>query len=99
MHEVVVTYKSIPDYESFLSHYRTIHIPLVLQLPELEEFTWGIVQTPEVDDPKLIARMVYASREAADRSFNSNEGAAAISDVENFATEGVAVLHVSVEML
>ena len=52
---------------------------------------------PQPGEPKLIARMTYASREAADRSFASPAGVAAVADVANFATEGVAVLHVTRE--
>lgn len=94
MHDVIVTYHSIPDRAAFLAHYQGTHAPLVLAMPELAEFAWGFVTDAGTDDPKLIARMTYASREAADRSFASEAGAAAVADVANFATEGVSVLHV-----
>lgn len=97
MHDVIVTYHSIPDREAFVTHYREVHVPLVQTLPELHEFAWGFVSDPQPGEPKLIARMTYASREAADRSFASPAGVAAVADVANFATEGVAVLHVTRE--
>ena len=95
MHDVFVTYSSIPDREKFTEHYTGTHIPLVRALPELEEFAWGFVSDSTDGDPLVVARLTYASREAADRSFGSEAGAASIADVENFATEGVAILHVT----
>lgn len=95
MHDVFVTYDSIPNQNEFLKYYRDNHIPLVLSLPNLLQFSWGLVDAPAEGDPKLIARMTYDSREAADASFASPEGQAAIADVANFASEGVTVLHVT----
>lgn len=95
MHDVFVTYSSIPDPEAFVAHYEGTHIPLVNALPELEEFAWGFVADPADGDPLVVARLTYASREAADRSFASEAGAASVADVANFATEGVAILHVT----
>lgn len=94
MHDVIVMYHSIPDREAFAAHYAGEHQPLVLAMPELQEFVWGFVTEPGEGDPKLIARMTYVSREVADRSFASNAGKAAVADVANFASEGVSVLHV-----
>ena len=93
MHDVIVTYHSIPDRDAFAAHYVGTHQPLVLAMPELREFVWGFVTDPGEGDPKLIARMTYVSREVADHSFASEAGKAAVADVANFATEGVAVLH------
>lgn len=95
MHDVFVTYSSIPDIAAFTAHYEGTHVPLVRALPELEEFAWGFVEDPAPGDPLAVARLSYASREAADRSFASDAGAASIADVQNFATEGVAILHVT----
>ena len=63
-------------------------------MPELGEFAWGFVSDAGEDDPKLIARLTFPSRDAADRSFASDAGLATVNDVANFATEGVAVVHV-----
>lgn len=94
MHDVIVTYHSIPDRAAFSASYRDTHAPLVRAMPELEEFAWGFVSDAGEGDPKFIARLTFASREAADRSFASDAGLAAAADVANFATEGVAVVHV-----
>ncbi len=95
MHDVFVTYSSIPDRDAFVAHYESTHIPLVKKLPELEEFTWGFVTDPAPGDPLVIARLSYASRKAADRSFSSEVGHESVADVANFATEGVAILHIT----
>ena len=94
MHDVIVTYSSIPDRAAFSAYYRGTHAPLVRAMPELEEFAWGFVSDAGEDDPKLIARLTFPSRDAADRSFASGAGLATVNDVANFATEGVAVVHV-----
>ena len=78
MHDVIVMYHSIPDREAFAAHYAGEHQPLVLAMPELQEFVWGFVTEPGEGDPKLIARMTYVSREVADRSFASNAGKACV---------------------
>lgn len=98
MHDVIVTYQTISERDAFVAHYRSVHVPLVRALPGLQEFAWGFVDSPQEGDPKLIARMTYLSREAADRSFASDAGIAAVADVANFATEGVVVLHVTREL-
>lgn len=95
MHDVFVTYSSVPDRDAFIAHYEGTHIPLVRALPELEEFAWGFVTEPAAGEPQVVARLTYASREAADRSFSSEAGVASVADVANFATEGVAILHVT----
>ncbi|CAG7608099.1 EthD family reductase [Leucobacter soli] len=95
MHDVFVTYHSIPDRDAFIAHYESTHVPLVHALPELAEFAWGFVSDPAEGDPLVVARLSYASREAADRSFASEAGAASVADVANFATEGVSILHVT----
>ncbi|WP_448263649.1 EthD family reductase [Microbacterium aurum] len=97
MHDVFVTYSVIPDREAFAAYYSNSHVPLVRALPELVEFTWGFVTDPAEGDPLFVARLSYASRDAADRSFGSDAGVASVGDVQNFATEGVAILHISRE--
>lgn len=93
MHDVYVLYSVIPDRDAFVQHYTNIHTPLVEALPELHEFSWGFVDDPEPGAPLLVARLTYPSREAADRSFASEEGQRSISDVANFAPAGVQLLH------
>jgi len=97
MHDVYITYSVIPDPKAFGDYYNSTHVPICHKLPELVDFAWGFVQDPAPGDPLFVARLGYPSREAADRSFASPEGIAAVKDVANFASEGMAVLHVTRE--
>ncbi|AUI53826.1 EthD family reductase [Arthrobacter crystallopoietes] len=94
MHDLYVLYNQPQDRESFDRHYTSKHIPLVRQLPLLQDFTWGKVAADAPDAHYLVARLTYASKADADNSLASVAGRASVQDLENFAQAGATVLNV-----
>lgn len=96
MHDVIVLYSYPQDPAAFDAHYRDIHIPLVYKLPQLREFSWGIVDRDDHDSGYyLVARLTYASAAEAAESMASPAGKASVNDLANFAGAGVTVLNVA----
>ncbi len=94
MHDVIVLYSHPQSPEDFDEHYRKTHVPLVHQLPDLREFTWG--KTTEANAPYyLVARLTYASSSAGAQSLASAKGQESVKDLANFADAGVIVLNVT----
>ncbi|MGY1664109.1 EthD family reductase [Geodermatophilus sp. SYSU D00705] len=91
MFDVFAIYASPEDPAAFDAHYRDVHAPLTRAMPGLLEFTWG-----HGDDPSayVVARMTFASGDAADAAFTSPEGAAAAADLATFAGAGVSLVRV-----
>ncbi|WP_139007338.1 EthD family reductase [Arthrobacter crystallopoietes] len=94
MHDLFVLYNQPQDRESFDRHYTSTHIPLVRQLPLLQDFTWGKVSAEETDGYYQVARLTYVSRQDADASMASEAGEASVADLVNFAQAGATVLNV-----
>ncbi|WP_193044556.1 EthD family reductase [Mycolicibacterium baixiangningiae] len=96
MHDVFVMYNHPADTDAFDAHYRGTHVPLVEQMPLLEEFTWGHVHRDEHDSGYyLVARLTFESAEAAAESMASAPGKKSVEDLANFASRGVTVLNVT----
>lgn len=94
MIKVTVVYGIPDDAEVFNRHYETIHVPLVLKMPELKgfEYSVGEVSRGEGTDPAhMLAVMTYSDIDSLTRSFGSPEGQAAIADVANFASGGASI--------
>ncbi|TJY66179.1 EthD family reductase [Arthrobacter sp. CAU 1506] len=94
MYDLFVLYNRPEDLDIFDRHYTTTHIPLVRQLPLLQDFTWGKVAEKEANGYYVIARLTYASKEEADASMASEAGQASVADLANFAHAGATVLSV-----
>lgn len=93
MHDVIVLYNHPTSPERFDEHYQKVHVPLVHQLPNLREFSWG--KAAEADAPYyVVARLAYASAEDAATSLASAKGRESVDDLTNFADAGVTVLNV-----
>ncbi|WP_107676296.1 EthD family reductase [Agrobacterium sp. LAD9] len=94
MIRITVVYGLPADPASFNSHYETVHVPLVLAMPELNgfEYSVGDVSPGEGTKPAhMVAVMTYPDHDTLSRSFGSPEGQAAIADVANFATGGASI--------
>lgn len=94
MHDLFVLYNQPQDPEAFDRHYISTHIPLVQELPLLQDFTWGKVAREDAGGCYLVARLTYASKADADASMASQAGAASVADLANFAQAGATVLNV-----
>jgi len=94
MHDLFVLYHRPEDFQAFDRHYESTHVPLVRQLPRLQEFTWGKVDPEDPQGCYLVARLTYASKDDADASLASAPGVASVEDLSNFAQAGVTVLNV-----
>ncbi|OAV62435.1 EthD family reductase [Enteractinococcus helveticum] len=94
MHDIYIFYRPPKDPSKFDYHYENIHVPLVQQLPELQNFTWGKVQGDDDAEYYLIACLTYENQTAAVQSLASEPGEASVQDLDNFAQAGVSVLHV-----
>lgn len=94
MHDMFVLYNQ-PEYpDTFDLHYASTHVPLVRQLPLLQDFTWGKVSKEEPESYYLVARLTYDSQEDAEASMASDAGQATVDDLANFAQAGATVLNV-----
>ncbi len=101
MHRLVVTYGNPEDPEAFDAHYRDTHVPLVKQMPGLQQFSIGKAQPvdPRTTAPYLVAELDFESAEAMGAAFASPEGQATAADVANFATGGATMSHFAIQEL
>lgn len=97
-YRLIAAYAHPADREAFVAHYRDVHAPLAAKMPDLRSFTWGLCETPDGSRPPhaLVAVLDWDSREAAQAALSSEEGAAAVADLENFAQAGVDMQFVEV---
>jgi uncharacterized protein (TIGR02118 family) len=88
-------YGSPDDPAAFDSHYRDVHTPLVLAMPNLVGFAVSRrLAAPAAGEPEhyLIAEMTFRNAGEMEASLASPEGEAAVADLANFATGGVSVM-------
>lgn len=90
-YRLTASYHHPADKDAFVAHYRDVHAPLALTLPDLRSFTWGVSETPDGSQPAhaLVAVLDWDSKDAALASLDSEAGKAAVADLENFAQAGV----------
>jgi uncharacterized protein (TIGR02118 family) len=94
MHDLFVLYNHPQDPEAFDRHYTSVHVPLVRDLPLLQDFTWGKVTVDGPGAHYVVARLTYDSKADANASMASQAGAASVADLANFAQAGATVLNV-----
>lgn len=102
MIRVTVVYGIPSDPEAFDRHYRDIHVPLCLRMPDLAgfEFSQGAVSASAgAPGSHMIAVMTYPDADTLARSFASPEGQAAIADVANFASGGASIYTAEINVL
>jgi len=83
---VEVKYKSPPSVANFERDYFGTHVPLVERIPKLVAFT--VARGPLVGQEQvfLLARLIFASEADADVALATPEAAAAVANVEAFAS-------------
>jgi uncharacterized protein (TIGR02118 family) len=88
-------YGSPDDPAAFDKHYRDVHTPLVLAMPNLVGFAVSRrMAAPAEGEPEhyVIAEMTFRDTAGMEASLASPEGEAAVADLANFATGGVTVM-------
>lgn len=95
MVRLTVLYGNPNDRESFLSHYESVHVPLVKTMPHVKRFTWG-VGLPGLDGGAppyfLNAELCWDSPEDMAADFGSAEGQKTTADMVNLPTDGVTMM-------
>ena len=95
MARLIVMYKTPTDADTFDAYYRETHIPLAKKLPGLRGYD---ISTGPVSSPggasayHLVAILRFDDMASLQAALGSPEGAAAVADLEVFATAGVDIL-------
>jgi uncharacterized protein (TIGR02118 family) len=95
-------YGSPDDPAAFDRHYRDVHTPLVLAMPDLVGFAVSRrMAPPAAGEPEhyLVAEMTFRSSGEMEASLASPEGEAAVADLANFATGGVTVMQAEYDVV
>ncbi|WP_067666738.1 EthD family reductase [Nocardia miyunensis] len=92
-HRIAVCYGAPTDPSAFDEHYRTVHIPLTLEVPGLQEFTWAKCASLDESAPPYyaVAHLSFDTEEALQHALTSPEMKKAGRDVRNFATGSVTM--------
>ncbi len=95
MVKLSVLYGPPQDPDAFARHYRDNHVPLAQRIPHVQRFEHGHAR-PGFDGGQppyhYIAELWFDSPETLQAAFSSDEGQAAVGDVESFATGGATML-------
>jgi uncharacterized protein (TIGR02118 family) len=100
-YEEIAFYSRPTDPAAFDAHYRTVHAPLAATLPGLISFSTLHPEHAEsagLPDVYMIARVTFASKEAALDAMHSAVAAELEADMANFAGAGVRTLLGSAEL-
>lgn len=99
MFRLVVAYEQPEDPEKFLDHYRKVHFPIALEMPDVKAAHWGRVIDPAGGTPDkfVITTMDWADKETATASLGSEVGERGNADLANFAQAGVSVYMLELE--
>ncbi len=88
MHKLIALYKKPDDIEKFLTHFNTVHRPIIESIPGLHSIAVNkITGSPFGKDPELfmIVEMNYANKIDFNTGMTSTENIAAGRDIANFA--------------
>ncbi|WP_316575067.1 EthD family reductase [Nocardia canadensis] len=90
---IAVCYGIPTDPAAFDEHYRSVHIPLTLKVPGLEEFTWAKCASLDGSAPPYyaVAHLSFETEHALRLALVSPEMRDAARDVRNFATGSVTM--------
>lgn len=95
MIRTTVIYGTPTDPISFEAHYVNVHVPLVVKMPKLKNYTFSKTRPSTSEGAPatfLIAFLDYETEADLNESLSSDEGKAAVADVSNFATGGVTLI-------
>lgn len=88
------------DPDTFEEYYANTHVPLVEKLPNLQRYERAkIVATPDGSEPPYyrIAEVYFEDMEQMQHSLASEEGQAAVEDLQNFATGGLTLFFCEID--
>jgi uncharacterized protein (TIGR02118 family) len=94
MVKLTVLYGHPDDPDAFEEYYADTHMPLVDKIPNLQRYEAArIVATPDGSEPPYyrIFEGYFEDMEQLQGGMSSEEGQAAVADIENFATGGVTI--------
>ncbi len=98
---VIVLYATPPDPAAFDAYYLSTHVPIASKMPGLRSFlvSRGGVTTPGAASPPyhFLAELHFDSLDAVNAALGSPEGAAAVADIPNFASEPPSITIVELE--
>jgi len=92
---MTVIYHRPDDTEAFDAHYASTHAPLAQAMPGLRSFTTSSpAPGPDGSAPPehLVAVLTFDDQAAFVAATRSDEGKAAVADVDTFATGGALIL-------
>jgi uncharacterized protein (TIGR02118 family) len=94
MVKLTVLYAHPEDPDAFEQYYANTHMPLVDEIPNLQRYEAArVVATPDGSEPPYhrIFEGYFEDMERLQGGMGSEEGQAAVADIENFATGGVTI--------
>lgn len=93
-YQMTVIYHRPDDPQAFDAHYASTHAPLALAMPGLRSFTTSTpAPGPDGSAPEhLVAVLTFDDEAAFLAAAGSDEGKAAVADVDTFATGGALML-------
>lgn len=95
MKKLIALYKKPDDVTAFLTHYRTVHAPIVEQIPGLARLVVNhVTGSPMGGEPAyfMIAEMHFPDQATFDAAMRSDANRAAGKDLMNFAKGLVTLL-------
>lgn len=93
--QLTVLYHQPDDPAAFDAHYESTHAPLASTMPGLASYAVARPSPgPDGSPPPeyLVAMLQFADAQAFEAAVGSDEGKAAVADVDTFATGGVTML-------
>ena len=99
MYRLTLLYGQPEDQASFEEYYHGVHVPLALQIPGLQKFTYGQVSPDEDDSVYAIAALDWDDEASFAAGMSSPEGERAREDVPRFASGGVTMLQTEIDDL
>ena len=91
MAQIIALHRRPADPERYLDYYHTQHVPLIRKLPGLltcELSTGPVTSLSGTAERFLVCTMAFADMAAVQAALESSAGAAAATDMSNFAKEG-----------
>ena len=95
MYRLTVMYPPAADPARFREYYTRVHLALTAKLPGLRAVRYSLdVQTAQGTDPlAAIWHGDFDSPETMAAALESAEGRAVVADLENFAPQGIRIIH------
>ncbi len=93
-YQLTVVYHQPTDPEAFDRHYAETHAPLASKIPGVRSYTSTTPDAgPDGQRPEhLVAMVVFDDKASFEAGMGSDEGKAAVADVDNFATGGATMM-------